>query len=223
MANKYSDESSGATGRPTLVSLIDKETGQLRAAGRLAMPPPTRPAVHVNGLPTVSEPATPVTPASERDAIKLNMLRRLRPAPFKYAWTFYHDKQFPSSDYEGRLTMMLDNIITIKTFWEVFNQFPLDALKMKDSVHYFKRGVKPVWEDPRNITGGSWTFRVPKAQSRDFWKETLLLVVGEQFVDVIQPRRSPSKTREYLKLLTSSAPQATTCAEFPSPSGSTLT
>lgn len=85
--------------------------------------------------------------------------------------------------------MMLDNIITIKTFWEVFNQFPLDALKMKDSVHFFKRGVKPVWEDPRNITGGSWTFRVPKPQSGEFWKELLLLAVGEQFVDVIQPRK----------------------------------
>ena len=59
---------------------------------------------------------------------------------------------------------------------------------MKDSVHFFKRGVKPVWEDPRNITGGSWTFRVPKAQSGEFWKETLLLAVGEQFADVIQPR-----------------------------------
>lgn len=115
--------------------------------------------------------------------------------------------------------MMLDNIITIKTFWEVFNQFPLDALKMKDSVHFFKRGVKPVWEDPRNITGGSWTFRVPKAQSGEFWKETLMLSVGEQFVDVIQPRKPPDSGFIDLKPLTCS--QATISVGFPSPSAST--
>lgn len=190
MANGSRSEDSGATGRPTLTSLIEKATGTLmRTEQPRNMAPPTRPAVQVNGLPAVSDLSTPITPAQERDAVKLNMLRRIRPPPFKYAWAFYHDKHSPSADYEGRLTMMLDNIITIKTFWEVFNQFPLDALKMKDSVHFFKRGVKPVWEDPRNITGGSWTFRVPKAQSGEFWKETLLLAVGEQFVDVIQPRK----------------------------------
>lgn len=191
MANGARSDDSGATGRPTLTSLIEKATGTLmRAEQRQTMAPPTRPAVQVNGLPAVSDLSTPITPAQERDAVKLNMLRRIRPPPFKYAWAFYHDKHSPSADYEGRLTTMLDNIITIKTFWEVFNQFPLDALKMKDAVHFFKRGVKPVWEDPRNITGGSWTFRVPKAQSGEFWKETLLLAVGEQFVDVIQPRKS---------------------------------
>lgn len=191
MANGTRSDDSGATGRPTLTSLIEKATGTLmRAEQRQTMAPPTRPAVQVNGLPAVSDLSTPITPAQERDAVKLNMLRRIRPPPFKYAWAFYHDKHSPSADYEGRLTTMLDNIITIKTFWEVFNQFPLDALKMKDAVHFFKRGVKPVWEDPRNITGGSWTFRVPKAQSGEFWKETLLLAVGEQFVDVIQPRKS---------------------------------
>ena len=149
-----------------------------------------RPIVRLNGLTPVSEEITSIKPASERDAVKLNMLRKIRPPPFKYAWSFYHDKHSTSANYEGRLTLMMENIITIKPFWEVFNQFPLAALKMKDSVHFFKRGVKPVWEDPRNINGGSWTFRVPKDKSDEFWKETLLLAVGEQFADVIQARKS---------------------------------
>ena len=81
---------------------------------------------------------------------------------------------------------MLENIITVKSFWEAFNGFPLHGLKMKDSVHFFKRSVKPVWEDPRNVKGGSWTFRVQKDKSEEFWKEVLLLAVGEQFADVIE-------------------------------------
>ena len=60
---------------------------------------------------------------------------------------------------------------------------------MKDSIHFFKRGVKPVWEDPRNVKGGAWTFRVAKDKSKEFWKELLLFAVGDQFADVIQPSK----------------------------------
>ena len=161
-----------------------------------------RPSLLVNGLPSVHEDGSPPSTATTatktisqtRDAAKLNMLRRMRPPPFQYAWTFYHDKHSDTNSYEGRLTVLLENIITLKPFWEAYNRFPLDALKMKDSVHFFKRGVKPVWEDPRNVKGGAWTFRVPKDKSDQTWKEILLLAVGEQFADVIQPSKyaSPS-------------------------------
>ncbi len=137
-----------------------------------------------------------LSPVSEDENVKvarrLTLVRNLRAPAFQYAWTFYHDKYAESQNYEGRLTLLKEDIITAKPFWEVLNSFPFDALKLKDSVHFFKRGVKPVWEDPRNVKGGSWTFRVPKAQSEDFWKEVLMLAVGEEFVDVIQPRKYPS-------------------------------
>ena len=150
-----------------------------------------RPSLQINGLPSVSETSptttTAATPPSQRDAMKLNMLKRMRPPPFTYAWAFYHDKHSTSSNYEGRLTLLLENIITLKPFWESFNNYPVEQLKMKDSIHFFKRGVKPVWEDPRNVKGGAWTFRVAKDKSKDFWKELLLFAVGDQFADVIQP------------------------------------
>ena len=156
-----------------------------------------RPSLLVNGLPSVQEDAAitpvaaPTAPASsaspQRDIAKMNMLRRIRAPPLQHAWTFYHDKHSEHGNYEGRLTIMLENIITVKSFWEAFNGFPLDQLKMKDSVHFFKRGVKPVWEDPRNIRGGAWTFRVPKDKSTETWKEILMMAVGENFADVIQP------------------------------------
>lgn len=151
-----------------------------------------RPTLQVNGLPSVSEhtpTTTPVTGPSQRDAMKLNMLKRMRPPPFTYAWSFYHDKHSTSSNYEGRLTLLLENIITLKPFWESFNNYPFEQLKMKDSIHFFKRGVKPVWEDPRNVKGGAWTFRVAKDKSKEFWKEILLFAVGDQFADVIQPSK----------------------------------
>lgn len=162
-----------------------------------ATPSPTmatfRPTLQVNGLPSVSENSPTATsttgPSSQRDAMKLNMLKRMRPPPFTYAWSFYHDKHSTSSNYEGRLTLLLENIITLKPFWESFNNYPVEQLKMKDSIHFFKRGVKPVWEDPRNVKGGAWTFRVAKDKSKEIWKEVLLFAVGDQFADVIQPSK----------------------------------
>lgn len=153
--------------------------------------PPEEQHEMATGVPAITF-STALSPLSEDDTSgknerKLTVLRKLRPPPFKYAWNFFHDKHSTGANYEGRLTLMLDNIVTVKPFWEAFNQFPLEALQLKDSVHFFKRGVKPVWEDPRNVKGGGWTFRVPKAKSAAFWKEVLILAVGEQFVDVIQP------------------------------------
>lgn len=143
------------------------------------------------GLNTSVAPSTSsiASPLGGRDAAKINMLRRMRPPPFQYAWSLYHDRFIEGAGYDHRQTELLGNIITIKVFWEAYNNCPLTALKLKDSVHFFKRGVKPVWEDRRNVTGGSWTFRVPKDKSEATWKELLLLAVGEQFADVIQPSK----------------------------------
>lgn len=153
------------------------------------------PVLQVTGLSSVAEDpnnTTPIERKAEREASKLAMLRRMRPPPFKYAWAFYHDKHSDTGSYDGRLSLLQENILTVKTFWGVLNNFPILQLKMKDSVHFFKRGVKPVWEDSRNINGGSWTFRVQKDKSEQFWQEVLMMAVGDQFASALQPRKSSS-------------------------------
>jgi hypothetical protein len=52
-------------------------------------------------------------------------------------------------------------------------------IKMRESIYLFKSGFRPVWEDRRNINGGSWTFRVPKANGPDVWTRVQLLAIGE--------------------------------------------
>jgi hypothetical protein len=51
---------------------------------------------------------------------------------------------------------------------------------MRESIYLFKQGFQPVWEDRRNINGGSWTFRVPKANGPDFWTRVQLMAIGEK-------------------------------------------
>ncbi|MCJ1363566.1 hypothetical protein MMC16_002673 [Acarospora aff. strigata] len=166
-----------------------------------------QPALRVNGLPTVSEdgastttsnsvataPNDNTTQPTDRKAAKLNMLKRMRPPPFTNVWTFWHDKYVPPtsastsapSSYANRLTLMYGEIHDIKEFYQVYNHTPVENLRQRDSFHLFKRGVKPVWEDPRNVNGGSWTFRVPKEKSTEFWMMVQVIAVGEGFDDVI--------------------------------------
>lgn len=36
----------------------------------------------------------------------------------------------------------------------------------KTDLHFFKQGIKPVWEDPSNVEGGKWILRVKKVVIR---------------------------------------------------------
>jgi hypothetical protein len=73
-----------------------------------------------------------------------------------------------------------------QSFWQVINNTPFANLPLRDSLHLFKKNVKPIWEDPRNKNGGAWTFRVPKATSFEFWKEILMAAIGEELQDSVE-------------------------------------
>jgi hypothetical protein len=46
-----------------------------------------------------------------------------------------------------------------------------------------KNNILPLWEDPNNVNGGAWYFRVNKKDSPGVWRELLMLLIGEQFDD----------------------------------------
>ncbi|KAL8684886.1 MAG: hypothetical protein Q9218_008088 [Villophora microphyllina] len=195
------DHQKGAAGRPFLTTLINTLLANNHSIIMASNGNPTAPKLQVNGLPSVSESdsasSSPSTtrPRNARPNFQ-TVLGKLRPAPFTHTWTFYHERSPPSSSpganttdtssqYADRLTTLLDDISTVKPFTEMLHHFPLANLKLRDSIHFFKRGVRPVWEDPRNVRGGCWTFRVSKSISGDFWKEVLYMAVGEQIGEVV--------------------------------------
>jgi hypothetical protein len=126
-------------------------------------------------------------------------LQKNRAPPLVHSWDFWHDRQdrsqqqsngaSPESTYEDRLEV-LANVDDVRKFWNVFNNFDITRLQLRDSVHLFHKGVKPVWEDLRNARGGSWTFRVPKSQAPEFWKEVCMLAIGEQLQSCVETDRT---------------------------------
>ncbi|KAL8661312.1 MAG: hypothetical protein Q9202_005677 [Teloschistes flavicans] len=206
------DHQKGAAGRPFLSVLVNSTLAKMASSSSPSSNNnnnhPTAPSLQVNGLPSISEsdsasssPATTTKPRNARLPFQA-VLGKLRPAPFTHTWTFHHERSPASTataittsttagatpnEYAARFTTLLDNISTVKPFMEMLNHFPLANLKLRDSIHFFKHGVRPVWEDARNQRGGCWTFRVNKALSADFWKEVLFLAVGEQIGEVVLP------------------------------------
>ncbi|KAI9882721.1 MAG: hypothetical protein M1823_005527 [Watsoniomyces obsoletus] len=147
-----------------------------------------------NNAPSESSPSTSTSTSStvDRAERKRAVLQKLRPPPLHHEWEFWHDRnasvpieEKDPSDYSSNLVKLI-SINNVQIFWETFNNFPLGDLVLKDSVHLFKRTVKPVWEDPRNVNGGSWTFRVKKAQSAEWWKNIQLMAIGELLQDACE-------------------------------------
>ena len=163
----------------------------------------TRPVIQVNNLPSPSEEtlSATISPARGKE-MRANLLQRLRPPPLVHVWEFWHDRQdrkptvghvtdakAESANYEDRLVKMA-TVTDVREFWELFNNFDVMKLPLRDSVHLFHKGVKPLWEDPRNERGGAWTFRVPKDRAKDFWKEICMMAIGEQLQEGVASKRT---------------------------------
>ena len=177
------------------------------------------PQLQVSELPPTPEEdsSNTASPARGRE-MRQNLLSKLRSPPLVHSWEFWHDRQSrtkaappishvpsqtnhtddgaigkaaeqsPPGKYEDRL-VHLTSISDVRAFWSTFNNFDIMALPLRDSIHLFHKGVKPVWEDPRNVQGGSWTFRVPKEKAVEVWKEICLMAIGEQLQAAVASSR----------------------------------
>jgi hypothetical protein len=157
------------------------------------------PTIQVN-----DEPKPEESPPNTRKTLHQNIFGKLRPVPLQYHWTVWFDKHSnPASNnvslksdsssntqrqeqYTSRLTILYGDISDIATFYRVYNNYPWDKIRLRDTVHIFRKGVKPVWEDPENMNGGCWTFRVPKAKGQDFFHEVAILAMGNELQAAVE-------------------------------------
>ncbi|XWW96749.1 hypothetical protein V2A60_004729 [Cordyceps javanica] len=151
----------------------------------------TRPQLFTRNLAGVSPNPETNSPAEQRDDAKRNFLKTMRPLPTQHYWHVYFDRSQSSDNKtaDGEYNVQLEKfdiqIESVQDFWRYSNNTPVDRMKMRESIYLFKSGFRPVWEDRRNINGGSWTFRVPRAQGPDVWRAVQLLAIGEQLQEVL--------------------------------------
>lgn len=159
----------------------------------------TGPKIQINGQEEHIE-APGEANSNIRKTLHQNIFGKLRPVPLLYHWTVWFDKHsdpLPSSiqgsqqpQYTSRLTILYEDISDIANFYRVYNNYPWDKIRLRDTVHIFRQGVKPVWEDPENSEGGCWTFRVPKAKGQEFFHEIVLLAMGNELQAAVESGKS---------------------------------
>ncbi|KAG0365682.1 translation initiation factor eIF 4e-like domain-containing protein [Gamsiella multidivaricata] len=110
------------------------------------------------------------------------------PIPLKNEWVFWHDKFVANAtpaEYTENLREIAD-VNTVQSFWSVYNNITgPERLSLRCSLHFIHKGVKPLWEDPKNEHGGAWNFRTAKGDTAYVWRELLMALIGEQFEDTI--------------------------------------
>ena len=107
-----------------------------------------------------------------------------QPWPLKTAWIMhYRPVTNKNSDYEKSIKPMC-RISTAQEFWSVYVKLKRPSLLPAVSdYHFFKEGIRPVWEDEENKRGGKWIMRLKKGIADRYWENLLLALIGDQFFE----------------------------------------
>ena len=158
------------------------------------------PVLNTSDLPQASASEMSATASPARGSAMLNSIfKSVRVPEFRFRWMFWaekgqqggaKDKTAQPEEYASRPKPLGEQIISIKEFYQHFNNIPVESLKLRDSIHLFHMGIKPVWEDPRNTRGGAWYFKVTKDMAPQFWHELCLLAVGDVLQGAVETKRA---------------------------------
>lgn len=194
------------------LALDDQATDLIIVSNSLSNPLPTPtmagrfPVLSTSDLPRASAEEQSATASPARGTAMLNSIfKSVRVPEFRFKWQFWAEKgqaqSGPASkagtttagaaeDFASRPKPLGEQIISVKEFYQHFNNIPVENLKLRDSIHLFHLGVKPVWEDPRNAKGGAWYFKVGKDIAGQFWHEMCLLAVGDVLQGAVETKRA---------------------------------
>uniref|UniRef100_A0A3Q3GZZ6 Eukaryotic translation initiation factor 4E type 2-like n=1 Tax=Labrus bergylta TaxID=56723 RepID=A0A3Q3GZZ6_9LABR len=107
--------------------------------------------------------------------------------PLQYNYTFWYSRRTPSrpassTSYEQNIRQ-IGTVASVEQFWRFYSHLvrPGDLSGHSD-FHLFKEGIKPMWEDDSNRSGGKWIIRLRKGLASRFWENIILAMLGEQFM-----------------------------------------
>ncbi|PSN44103.1 Eukaryotic translation initiation factor 4E type 2 [Blattella germanica] len=104
-------------------------------------------------------------------------------------WLWYSrrspGKQASVQNYDQNLKL-IGRFASVEQFWALYSHLarPSD-LQSHSDFHLFKIGIKPMWEDQANQTGGKWIVRLRKGLASRCWENLVLAMLGEQFMEDI--------------------------------------
>uniref|UniRef100_A0A673KYI2 Eukaryotic translation initiation factor 4E type 2 n=1 Tax=Sinocyclocheilus rhinocerous TaxID=307959 RepID=A0A673KYI2_9TELE len=107
--------------------------------------------------------------------------------PLQYNYSFWYSRRTPgrpasTQSYEQNIKQ-IGSFASVEQFWRFYSHMirPGDLTGHSD-FHLFKEGIKPMWEDDANKSGGKWIIRLRKGLASRCWENLILAMLGEQFM-----------------------------------------
>ncbi|CAK9292316.1 unnamed protein product [Gordionus sp. m RMFG-2023] len=124
---------------------------------------------------------TPLSTTVSKD----NKTQLLEKHPLQNSWTFWFYKHEKAThDWEDGVKE-ITSFDTVEDFWAIYNHIEQPSkLHYKCDYNIFKPGIKPIWEDKRNMSGGHWVLEINRYDDSlvdEYWLNILLLMIGEGF------------------------------------------
>ncbi|KAG5941006.1 hypothetical protein E4U59_001994 [Claviceps monticola] len=107
--------------------------------------------------------------------------------PLKDAWSFWYrppiSKAHGFIEYENTLHGIA-SVRSAEDFWDIYSHLKRPSLlPVVSDYHFFKKDIRPIWEDDENRKGGKWVVRLKKGVADRYWEDLLLCLIGDQFGD----------------------------------------
>jgi translation initiation factor 4E len=104
--------------------------------------------------------------------------------PLDTKWTFWYESKAKKDRRSMTKTDYLKEVKrgktfeTISSFWDCWNEVQ-EVCPASGDCNYelFKHGIKPVWEDPRNIKGGKCVLTLPRTSQEETMKHWVSLMI----------------------------------------------
>jgi len=105
--------------------------------------------------------------------------------PLNHMWTLWYFENDKKKSWEENQREII-SFDTVEDFWSLYNHIRLASeLRQGSDYSLFKKGIRPMWEDSRNVRGGRWLINLDRKQRESdldhFWLEILLCMIGEAF------------------------------------------
>ena len=97
---------------------------------------------------------------------------------FNNKWNLWYHHEKDNWDLSG--FKKIYTIENVEQFWTLFNNWnSLGGINYK---HFFimKNNITPIWEDPKNINGGCWSFKVNYQTASELWENLSTYLVTEK-------------------------------------------
>ena len=95
---------------------------------------------------------------------------------FKNNWNLWYHHEKDNWTIAGY--KMIYTVGTIADFWKLYNNW--NKIGGLNNKHFFiiKDNITPIWEDPSNLHGGCWSFKIFSYQSPELWEDLSVYLVG---------------------------------------------